>query len=212
MADLSENIYIAAIMVLLPLTAAMVVTQQNPYHALVIRGILGAVAALVYALFGAADVALTEALVGTMLSITLYAIAVRSSMAMRLGVLVPTAATETDAAHPTPEPIPAPLLSALQEPLRKYHLRLQQVPYPTAQALDRALQAREIHAIYGPLLTEPGTCQLQVRVKRLYELLQGAIPPELSRVVYVPVTPASPTPAAEKADMPLPKSVEMPSS
>jgi uncharacterized MnhB-related membrane protein len=95
LADLSENIYVAAIMVLLPLTAAMVVTQKNPYHALVIRGILGAVAALVYALFGAADVALTEALVGTMLSITLYAIAVRSSMSMRLGVLVPEVVAET---------------------------------------------------------------------------------------------------------------------
>jgi putative multicomponent Na+:H+ antiporter subunit B len=100
LADLSENIYVAAIMVLLPLTAAMVVTQKNPYHALVIRGILGAVAALVYALFGAADVALTEALVGTMLSITLYAIAVRSSMSMRLGVLVPVAETETEDAPP----------------------------------------------------------------------------------------------------------------
>jgi putative multicomponent Na+:H+ antiporter subunit B len=131
LADLSENIYVAAIMVLLPLTAAMVVTQKNPYHALVIRGILGAVAALVYALFGAADVALTEALVGTMLSITLYAIAVRSSMSMRLGVLVPVAETETEEPPPDPEPVPAPLLSALRSPLRQYHLGLQQVPYPT---------------------------------------------------------------------------------
>lgn len=195
MADLSENIYIAAIMVLLPLAAAMVVTQQNPYHALVIRGILGAVAALVYALFGAADVALTEALVGTMLSITLYAIAVRSSMSMRLGVMMPETVVDTEDPHPTPDLLPAPLLSALRSPLRKYHLRLDLVPYPTAQALYRALQDREIHAVYGPLLAEPMTCQLQVRVKRLYELLQGAIPPELTRVVHVSVPPTSPNPA-----------------
>jgi len=38
----------------------------------------------VYALLGAADVALTEALVGTLLSTTLYAIALRSSMVFRL--------------------------------------------------------------------------------------------------------------------------------
>ncbi|MEB3273464.1 MAG: hydrogenase subunit MbhD domain-containing protein [Prochlorothrix sp.] len=82
----SEHLYIGAIVFLLPLTALMTVSQVNPYHALVIRGILGAVAALVYALFGAADVALTEALVGTMLSITLYAVAVRSSLTLRLGV------------------------------------------------------------------------------------------------------------------------------
>ncbi len=75
------------IVVLMPLSALMLVCQANPYNALVIRGILGAVAALVYAALGAADVALTEALVGTMLTITLYAVAVRSSLVMRLGIL-----------------------------------------------------------------------------------------------------------------------------
>jgi putative multicomponent Na+:H+ antiporter subunit B len=69
---------------LLPLTALLLVAQSNPYQTLVLRGILGAVAALVYALLGAADVALTEALVGTLLSTTLYAVARRSSMALRL--------------------------------------------------------------------------------------------------------------------------------
>ncbi|NER82202.1 MAG: DUF4040 domain-containing protein, partial [Leptolyngbya sp. SIO1D8] len=59
---MADDLYIVAITALLPLTAGISVLQVNPYHALVIRGILGAVAALVYALFGAADVALTEAL------------------------------------------------------------------------------------------------------------------------------------------------------
>lgn len=79
--------YIYVIVALLPLAALMLVFQVNPYHALVIRAILGAVAALVYAVLGAADVALTEALVGTMLAITLYVVAVRSSLVMRLGIL-----------------------------------------------------------------------------------------------------------------------------
>ena len=82
-----DDAYLYIITALLPLSALMVVVQKNPYHALVIRGILGAVAALVYAVLGAADVALTEALVGTMLAITLYAVAVRSSLNMRLGLL-----------------------------------------------------------------------------------------------------------------------------
>jgi putative multicomponent Na+:H+ antiporter subunit B len=76
-----------AIVALLPIAAVMTLLQKNPYHALVVRGILGAIAALVYSLLGAADVALTEALVGTMLAITLYIIAVRSSLVLRLGVL-----------------------------------------------------------------------------------------------------------------------------
>jgi putative multicomponent Na+:H+ antiporter subunit B len=69
---------------LLPLTAVLLVSQGNPYQTLVLRGILGSVATLLYALLGAPDVALTEALVGTLLSTTLYAIALRSSMALRL--------------------------------------------------------------------------------------------------------------------------------
>ncbi len=69
---------------LLPLTAALLILQRSPFQTLVLRGILGAVASLIYALLGAADVALTEALVGTLLSTTLYAIALRSSMVFRL--------------------------------------------------------------------------------------------------------------------------------
>ena len=56
-----NDFYLYVITALLPLSAGLTVLQVNPYHALVIRGILGAVAALVYAMFGAADVALTEA-------------------------------------------------------------------------------------------------------------------------------------------------------
>jgi len=69
---------------LLPLTAVLLVSQSNPYQTLVLRGILGSVATLLYALLGAPDVAITEALVGTLLSTTLYAVALRSSMALRL--------------------------------------------------------------------------------------------------------------------------------
>jgi putative multicomponent Na+:H+ antiporter subunit B len=77
--------YIYIITALLPLAASMVVLQVNPYYALVIRGILGAVAALVYTVLGAADVALTEALVGTLLAVTLYAVAVRIVLSSAFG-------------------------------------------------------------------------------------------------------------------------------
>ena len=72
--------YIYVITALLPVSALMLILQTNPYHALVVQGIVGAVAALVFAVLGAADVALTQALMGTLLAITLYAIAVRSSL------------------------------------------------------------------------------------------------------------------------------------
>ena len=77
---MSEDSLLLIISLLLPLSALMVVLQTNPYHALVMRGVLGAIAALLYAAFGAADVALTEALVGTLLAVVLYAIAIRAAL------------------------------------------------------------------------------------------------------------------------------------
>lgn len=52
---MNDDSYIYILTALLPLAAFMVVVQANPYHALVIRGILGAIAALVYSVFGAAE-------------------------------------------------------------------------------------------------------------------------------------------------------------
>jgi putative multicomponent Na+:H+ antiporter subunit B len=109
---------------LLPLTAILLVGQSNPYQTLVLRGILGAVAALIYALLGAADVALTEALVGTLLSTTLYAVALRSSMVLRLGCQDPGA-------------MPSPLQQQLRRWLEPSSLRLELVPLPAAQPIGR---------------------------------------------------------------------------
>ncbi|MGG6296079.1 DUF4040 domain-containing protein [Leptolyngbya sp. AN02str] len=195
--DASLDIAMLAIAALMPITAGMLIGQTNPYHALVVRGILGAVAALVYALFGAADVALTEALVGTMLSITLYAVAVRSSLSMRLGVLEPypattaaDSATESDLATANvPDSNEQPncehfeqVLAGLRQPLSQYHMRLEVVAYPTIQALQAALAEKDVHAICWGHRTEAASHDsgmsglepylLQTRIARLYSLFQ----------------------------------------
>ena len=203
---MTEDLYIVAITALFPLTALMLVFQANPYHALVIRGILGAIAALVYVLFGAADVALTEALVGTMLSITLYAVAVRSSLSMRVGFL-------SDESNETPERHATnaensegmnssePLLSVLRKTLNKYHMRLELVPYSTIQALQTALIAKEIHTTY--VLSEQGVdtpsptadghapYQIQTRIQRLFDVMQAELPPTLANLTYVNLASAN---------------------
>lgn len=167
--------YLFVIVALLPLSASMVVFQVNPYHALIIRGILGAVAALVYAALGAADVALTEALVGTMLAITLYAIAVRSSMSMQLGVLGTLDDKSSDSADSAEEDkktdissdstisqaiVPlslaidptAEFLNAIRATLRRHHMRLELIPYPDQDTLHQALMDKEIHGICTPVV------------------------------------------------------------
>lgn len=166
---MTDDVYIIAITALLPLMAGLLVLQTNPYYALVIRGILGAVAALVYALFGAADVALTEALVGTMLSITLYAVAVRSSMRMRLGILE----NEHHAGEMRSQSLNA-LLATLRKRLSQHHLSLEPVSYATEDALQTALAEQDIHATLSEQTDD--TYDLQIRVPRLQTLLQTALP------------------------------------
>ncbi len=115
----SYDSYVYAIAVLLPISASMLVLQTNPYKALIIRGILGAVSALVYTVLGAADVALTEALVGAFLATMLYAVAVRSSLVLRLGVV-----EEVAIAH------------ELEEELDKLNLPFEQLDQPLNQQIN----------------------------------------------------------------------------
>lgn len=169
--------YIYVIVALLPLAASMVVVQANPYHALVVRGILGAVAALVYGILGAADVALTEALMGTMLAMTLYAIAVRSSLVMRLGVLKEES-FETDKHS---------LIDDLRVVFNKHHLRLELVPYADRQDLHQALLNKEIHATCARSKNEQQPYRTETRIRRLYEIMQTELSTPATVLTYISV-------------------------
>ncbi|MBD1996596.1 DUF4040 domain-containing protein [Leptolyngbya sp. FACHB-541] len=179
--------YVYIIVALLPLAAAMVIFQTNPYHALVMRGILGAIAALVYTVLGAPDVALTEALVGTLLAISLYAVAVRSSLVLRLGVLKDEAATGNLTESP-PKHSFRQLLEDLRAVFGKHYMRVELVPYMDEEDLHQALVDKDVHAICA--YTEPleGKSQTEAilpyttttRLPRIHEILQ-------TEMVSVPV-------------------------
>ncbi|MDJ0844911.1 DUF4040 domain-containing protein [Crocosphaera sp.] len=162
-----NDLYLYIITALLPLSAALTVLQVNPYHALVIRGILGAVAALVYAMFGAADVALTEALVGTMLAITLYGVAVRSSLVMRLGIIANESKKQDQFKQ---------LIDKIKTILNKYHLRLELISYEDEKELHQALKEQEIHGTCETNLDNNYSYHTVTRIQRIYEILK----PELS--------------------------------
>jgi putative multicomponent Na+:H+ antiporter subunit B len=177
--------YIYIIIALLPLAACMLVTQSNPYNALVIRGILGAVAALIYTILGAADVALTEALVGTMLAITLYAIAVRSSLLMRVGVLQDESHEADDNCHFEK------LMNELRTIFGKRYMRVEVVTYTNTQALHRALTEKEVHATCArPEPSErDGTMHepyhTKIRIQRIYDIMQTELSLPVTSLVYV---------------------------
>ncbi len=194
-----EN-YIYIIVALLPLASLMLVTQTNPYHALVIRAILGAIAALVYAVLGAADVALTEALVGTMLAITLYIIAVRSSLVMRLGIL--------ESPELAADELQGELIVKLKKIIAKYHLRLELVEYPDLQALNIALANQDLHGICARepanFVTNEGlepselkettgfnpepSYFTKIRIHRLFEIIQQELTFPETSLTYAPQT------------------------
>ncbi|MGF1600628.1 MAG: DUF4040 domain-containing protein [Thermosynechococcaceae cyanobacterium] len=208
---MTDQVYMIAITALLPLTAGMLVLQVNPYHALVIRGILGAIAALVYVLFGAADVALTEALVGTMLSITLYAVAVRSSMSLRVGVLQEELETPSetpmtknpasDQVNSSDYPSSAePCVSALKNVMGKHYLRLEWTLYTSLAELNTALHEKEIHAALSvqtqQFSIEQGLTKvnLRTRVQRLYDIMTAELPASANvQVTYTHDSPSAAT-------------------
>ena len=179
---------------------------------MVVRAVLGAVAALVYAVLGAADVALTEALVGTMLAVTLYIVAVRSSLVMRLGVVesendpikeLELAVTGKKIAANVelennlgfiketlfqdfeiePKIGLSEIVPSLRKAVRKHHLRLELVEYPTSEALELALMSKEVHAI---CTTESQNNQILIRVHRLFEIMQKEL--NLSGVILKQIT------------------------
>lgn len=187
-----DDFYIYLIIFLLPLVAGMLLLQSNPYYAMILRGILGALAALTYSILGAADVALTEALVGTLLAITLYAVAVRSSMVMRLGIIKDQSRDEN--------PQWQDLLDKLRAIAGKWHLRLELVDYEDILTLHQALIDKEIHAICvkpapkaGGLgiashEEEPLYYETITRIQRLYEIMQNQLPSVRMVTDYQPLT------------------------
>jgi len=84
-------------------------------------------------------VALTEALVGTMLAVTLYVVAVRSSLIVRLGIL--------EQIEKERESSWEEIISNLRKVANKHYLRLELVEYPDRQALAQALQEKDVHGV-----------------------------------------------------------------
>lgn len=121
------------IVALLPIAALFTVVQSQPYFALISRGILGVVAVMLYALMGAPDVALTEALVGTLLTVILYVITVRSTLVLRMGRL--TIDTELPEGHP------------LRCFCSRYKLALKNRVYSDERELVQALKEGQIDAV-----------------------------------------------------------------
>lgn len=179
--------YIYAIVALLPISALMLVLQSNPYNALILRGILGAIAALIYSILGAADVALTEALMGTLLAISLYAIAVRSSMVVRLGIL----RNETTLDSPL-DRLRQRQIEDLRTIFSKHYLRLELVSFDDLPTLRQALLDRDIHTtiVLNPARLDDSTpppVEITTRIPSLHDMMRSALPSDINLTYLNPL-------------------------
>lgn len=186
---MNDNSYIYVLVALLPLAAGMLVFQVNPYHALLLRGVLGAIAALVYTILGAGDVGLTEALMGTLLAITLYAVTVRSSLVLRLGVIENAIGGDATADEKSAGNFKQ-VIDDIRTVFKKRHMRLEVVPYATAQALQRALMEKEVHAVCAPQNQQEHSGEVQpyntaIRVRRVYDIMQTELASPGTTLTYV---------------------------
>ncbi|WP_372808892.1 hydrogenase subunit MbhD domain-containing protein, partial [Pontiella sp.] len=118
------------IVALLPLTALFAVLQTQPYAALVLRGMMGVVSVLLYAVLGAPDVALTEVLVGTLLTVILYAVTVRSTQVVRVGML-----TNRDST------------AAIKRLCKTHKLSQRKIVFPSEKELIAALKEGRVDAV-----------------------------------------------------------------
>jgi putative multicomponent Na+:H+ antiporter subunit B len=131
---------LVGIAALLAVSALITVWQRRPAYALLARGMMGGIAALLYAVLGAPDVALTEALMGTFLVVLLYAITVRATLVIRVAVLGPP----TDGA-----PSCDPAVEPIRRVCHRHHLEVEFRTMSDPSAVGDALAAGEVDAAFG---------------------------------------------------------------
>ena len=76
--EVTAGLLLFPIELILPVLGLLLIRTESPLRGLIYRSVLGSIAALIYAAVGAPDVALTEVLVGTLLSAILYIITIRA--------------------------------------------------------------------------------------------------------------------------------------
>lgn len=81
----ASELMVVGSVLLIPFLAILTLREKHILHAIIGRGMLGIAAAIAYALMGAPDVAVTEALMGALLVTLLYVVVFTSTGEFRVG-------------------------------------------------------------------------------------------------------------------------------
>lgn len=112
---------------LLPILGILLIQSDSPINSLIYRSFLGSIAALIYALVGAPDVALTEVMVGTLLSSLIYIVTIRACYSIVIIV-------------DKNSPIDPDLKSCLKTVFEELHLKIVYQEEPFQSSLENNLQ------------------------------------------------------------------------
>ena len=96
----ASDLLVAGTVLLIPFLALITLGEKHLLHAIIARGMLGVAAAIAYALIGAPDVALTEALMGALLVTLLYVVVFTSTGEFRVGYVELPPLVHTDKEKP----------------------------------------------------------------------------------------------------------------
>jgi len=142
-----HGLLVIGAVLLMPVMAFFTLREDHILHAIIGRGMLGIAAAIAYALMGAPDVAVTEALMGAFLVTLLYVVVFSSGDEFRVGyVELPMMVSKES------EKLEGFAVDLLTEFGRKIKVKPSFVPFESRQALLDAVREGYMDMAIGPFV------------------------------------------------------------
>ena len=142
-----SDLMVLGTVLLIPFLAILTLREEHILHAIIGRGMLGIAAAIAYALMGAPDVAVTEALMGALLVTLLYVVVFTSTGEFRVGYIELPPLVQHDK-----ERSEGFMVELLEEFGRSAGIKPRFIPFESRDALREALYEGFMDMAVGPFV------------------------------------------------------------
>ncbi len=142
-----SDLMIIGAVLLIPFLALLTLREEHILHAIIGRGMLGIAAAIAYALMGAPDVAVTEALMGVLLVTLLYVVVFTSTGEFRVGYVELPPLVQYDK-----EKLEGYMVELLEDFGRSAQIQPRFIPFESRDALLDALKEGLVDMAVGPFV------------------------------------------------------------
>jgi putative multicomponent Na+:H+ antiporter subunit B len=142
-----SDILVIGTSMLIPVLAVLTLREQHLLHAIIGKGMLGIAAAAAYAMMGAPDVAVTEALMGALLVTLLYVVVFSSTGRFRVGYVELSPLVQKGVEGPE-----GFLIELLRDFGRASGIRPDFIPFDNRESLKGALKNGTMDMAIGPFV------------------------------------------------------------